>query len=88
MVRRLPLLLTTLAVAAVTVAPASAAPPSPAYVDVWVDESGAHVRSGLPGQPLVNGDAGTDGACVGFSLQVPFCVDAPDITHAIGTSQP
>ena len=86
MVRRLPLLLTSLAVAAVTVTPALAAPEWPA--EAWVDDSGAHVRSGLSGQPLVNGDAGTQGACVGFSKQVPFCVDASDITDAIGTPQP
>ena len=86
MARRLPLLLTSLALAAVTVTPAFAAPELPA--EAWVDESGAHVRSGLPGQPLVNADAGTQGACVGFSKQIPFCVDSSDITDAIGTSQP
>ena len=44
-----------------------------------VDDNGAGVGTGIPGQPLFGArwDKATGEVCVGFSYQVPQCVGGP-----------
>ena len=71
---------TLLAVAASTV-PAAAYEPIKIVpvVTYRVDENGAGVGTGIPGQPLVGArwDRNTGEVCVGFSYQIPQCVGGP-----------
>ena len=66
----------TAAAAAFAATPAQAAPDLP--VQVVIEKNYVGVRSGIGGQPLVNGGANTytGQVCVGFSLQVPVCTPA------------
>jgi hypothetical protein len=64
------------AAAAFAATPAQATSTLP--VELVVEHNYVGVRSGVPGQPLVNGGVHTDTGvvCVGFSLQVPVCTPA------------
>ena len=70
---------TVLALAAATVvggfvAPAFATTQLPVSVTYSTD-NGVSVGSSLGNQPLVGGHASERGACVGFSYQMPTCVE-------------
>lgn len=70
---------TLLAVAASSVPAAAYEPIKVPAVTYRVDEHGAAVGTGIPGQPLFGArwDKATGEVCVGFSYQIPQCVGGP-----------
>ena len=56
-----------------TPALAATAPDQPVTVSVTTDD-GVQVGVGLAGQPLSGASVGSDGVCVGISLQTSHCV--------------
>lgn len=67
-------------------APASAAAAGPLPVEVKTWEDGASVGSRIGGQPLfgASADVSEGEACVGFSYQVPQCVEVGPIEVSTG----
>ena len=47
---------------------------SSGIVTVTHNDGGTQVGTGLPGQPLLSVSVDDRGICVGFSLEVPFCL--------------
>ncbi|HVF19655.1 MAG TPA: hypothetical protein VNA14_05380 [Mycobacteriales bacterium] len=65
----------------VAAAPAHAYQAPPPVVTYTIGDDNVAVGTGLPGQPLLGAraDLGDGTVCVGFSYQVPQCVDLEPI---------
>jgi len=55
----------------------------PASVSVSNDNGNVTIGSSLGGQPLVGAGVGNGKACVGFSEEIPFCVDLTQTGRAL-----